>query len=263
MTLHTNPEDRPEHAAPARPPRKVGALLASAIGVAVVLGAYGLRYADRALFAPAPSGPPPVIGADQGPVKEQPKDRGGMVVPGQNMIILNGDAARPKVEQLLPPPETPLASPRPPQAAQAAAPPTPQQQAAVPAVAPSPPQAAAPKPQPAPAVPAAKPTPPAVPPQVASAPPSLGGLPGSKGGWYLQLGSVRSQEAAQAEWTRLKSAQPDLLGALAANSARVDLGPDKGVYYRIVAGPIADQSAATRTCSTLKQRNVACILLKP
>jgi hypothetical protein len=77
------------------------------------------------------------------------------------------------------------------------------------------------------------------------------------------LGAVRTTEAAQQSWTQLKTAQPDILGNLPANAVRVDLGADRGVFYRIMAGPIADEASATRSCNALKQRNVACILVKP
>jgi len=95
-----------------------------------------------------------------------------------------------------------------------------------------------------------------------AAPPPAAALPPGKG-YFLQLGALRSVEAAQASWTRLKSAQPDILGALPANAVKIDLGPERGVYYRVMAGPIADETSATQSCNTLKQRHVACILVKP
>ncbi len=93
-------------------------------------------------------------------------------------------------------------------------------------------------------------------------PPPAQALPPGKG-YFLQLGALRSTAAAQATWTRLKTAQPDILGSLPANAVRVDLGAERGVFYRIMAGPIADESSATRACNTHKERHVACILVKP
>jgi hypothetical protein len=43
---------------------------------------------------------------------------------------------------------------------------------------------------------------------------------------------------------------------------RVDLG-DRGIFYRIQAGPVADAAAAERTCNELKRRGVGCLLVKP
>jgi cell division septation protein DedD len=81
-------------------------------------------------------------------------------------------------------------------------------------------------------------------------------------GYRLQLGAVRTEEAAKQEWQRLQRAQSDLLGKLSLTAARVDLG-DKGIFYRIQAGPIADGAEAAQSCATLKSRNVGCVLVKP
>src|SRR6185437_15538185 len=154
---------------------------------------------------------------------------------------------RAAVEHLLPPPEKPL--PRP--------------------TAPPPPVA---KPEiaqgPAPAVPeGGTPAVPVAPPAVkltggpkptaaqATAP---RGMPAQAGAARIQLGAVRSEEAARHEWDRIRRANSDLLGSLSATPARADLG-EKGVYYRIQTGPIAD---ADRICGELKRRNVGCIIAR-
>jgi len=80
-------------------------------------------------------------------------------------------------------------------------------------------------------------------------------------GTRLQLGSLRSEDAARQEWERIKRKNSDLLGNLSATPVRAELG-DKGVYYRIQAGPIADLAAAERICGELKQRNIGCILAR-
>jgi len=71
-----------------------------------------------------------------------------------------------------------------------------------------------------------------------------------------------TQEGAAQEWERLKRQNADLLGALSVATERVDLG-DKGIFYRIQAGPLADGAEADRICSALRQRNVGCLLVKP
>jgi len=80
-------------------------------------------------------------------------------------------------------------------------------------------------------------------------------------GTRLQLGSLRSEDAARQEWERIKRKNSDLLGSLSATPVRADLG-DKGIYYRIQAGPIADPAAAERICGELKQRSIGCILAR-
>jgi len=77
----------------------------------------------------------------------------------------------------------------------------------------------------------------------------------------VRLGSLRTPEAAREEWARLKRENADLLGGLKANAVAVDLG-EKGIYYRIMAGPFADAAAAERLCQELKQRNRGCILAR-
>ena len=80
-------------------------------------------------------------------------------------------------------------------------------------------------------------------------------------GTRLQLGSVRSEDEARQEWERIKRKNADLLGTLSVTPIRADLG-DKGIYYRVVAGPVADPAAAERICSELKQRSVGCIVAR-
>jgi hypothetical protein len=224
----------------------------------------------------------PVLHADERPVKVPPANPGGMEVPDQDMYILNRD--RPvdsRVEQLLPPPETPLPRPTPPASTMMVPPP-----ATAPAVAASPEPPAAPAaaaasaPPPSVAAPAAAPPVVTAPPVVAIAPPPPAAVvpaappaampasvaPASKAaagaGYRLQLGAVRTAAAAQQEWTRLKREQGEILGALDAEARRVDLG-ERGIYYRIIAGPIGDAAAAEHACDELKRHKVGCLLVKP
>jgi cell division septation protein DedD len=81
-------------------------------------------------------------------------------------------------------------------------------------------------------------------------------------GYFLQLGAGRSAEAAKQEGERLRQRQADLLGTLSLITPRVDLG-ERGTFYRIQVGPIADAAQAERRCNELKRRGVGCILVKP
>lgn len=80
--------------------------------------------------------------------------------------------------------------------------------------------------------------------------------------WRIQLGSVRSAEGARQEWAHLQSEHPDLLGALALDVRRVDLGPGKGVFYRIQGGPLSDKEAANALCGRLKAVRVGCLAVE-
>ena len=80
-------------------------------------------------------------------------------------------------------------------------------------------------------------------------------------GLRLQLGAARSESEARGEWERLQHQNADLLGKLSGVAIRADLG-DKGVYYRIQTGPVADASAADRICGEMRQRRLACIIVR-
>ncbi|MCH7554784.1 MAG: hypothetical protein IIC08_02105, partial [Proteobacteria bacterium] len=80
------------------------------------LGGLGWLAYER-ITAIDPSAPP-LIRADDGPIKIRPKDPGGMAVPDQDKLIyqtLDGGVVEETVERLLPPPEEPLPPPEPPE----------------------------------------------------------------------------------------------------------------------------------------------------
>jgi hypothetical protein len=78
----------------------------------------------------------------------------------------------------------------------------------------------------------------------------------------LQLGALKTEEAAKNEWLKLQRQNSDVLGKLSLSISRVELAA-KGTYYRIQAGPIADEAKAAQDCSALTSRKIACILVKP
>ena len=43
---------------------------------------------------------------------------------------------------------------------------------------------------------------------------------------------------------------------------KADLGA-KGVFYRLRAGPLADEKAARQLCRELTKRQVGCLIIKP
>lgn len=259
------------------------ALVVCGFGV-IVLNAYNQGQKSNG------DGVVPLIQADNAPTKVRPDQPGGMDVPNQDKLIYDrlapGQNAPSNVERLLPPPEAPMARPEPPppppaqqtesmlpEGAPPAAPlaPTPAPRAPVQQVAPDiqpPPIVAQRPPTPlTPAAPAApvqqaKPAAPSPPPaNVASVPPPASASPAAAGSMRVQLGAVRSREAAQQEWERLQKANKDLLGKLTLNVSQANLG-DRGTFYRVQAGPVGDQQAASDLCAKLKARNVSCIIVK-
>ncbi len=236
-------------------PRRV---LATALAL-LVMGLFGgglwfayIQGTRHAGGGDAASGTIPLIRADERPTKVKPEKPGGMEIPDRDKLIYN--PTRPAVERLLPPPEKPLPRPAPPPPS-----PSPQREhpaataSSTPASPPAPPPAAIPQAQQSAAAPPGKPPPPQ------AAPPKTAGT--GAGGARLQLGSVRSEDAARQDWERIRRKNTDLLGTLSVTPVRADLG-EKGVYYRILTGPVADQAAAERICSELKQRSVGCIVAR-
>lgn len=254
--LYVDPRDEE----PAAPPRQVLRILGALLVMGVFAGGLWFAYFEgaRHMAGSSDSGAIPLIRADAQPIKVKPAEPGGMHVPDRNMLIYGDGQGRPEVEHLLPPPEQPMALP-------VAPPPGPP---ATPA-----PQTAAAPPLP---VPAAEPatstgaspaTPRPVQSQVLQARPQPAqprpARPESEpaGGLRLQLGAVRSAGMARAEWDRLKRTNPDLLGHLTAVAVRADVG-DRGVYYRIQTGPIANSAVAERLCGELRQRHLGCMIVR-
>jgi hypothetical protein len=254
----------------------------------------GKRHAGEA----AATADIPLIRADTRPFKVKPDHPGGMQIPDRDLLIYG--ERRPQVEHLLPPPEQPMARPTPPPAIIAPPPTVTPAMPQSPAQAAAPTAGAAPQLQTAPlpeaTVPPAAPSAAVPAPKAATAPANSGGnatrvnasadpigdkiqelavlsgaspgrstaervAAGRPGGLRLQLGAVRTESQARGEWERLKHQNADLLGRLSGVAIRADLG-DKGVYYRIMVGPIADPSTADRLCAGLRQRHLACMIAR-
>ncbi len=214
----------------------------------------------------------PVLKAENGPTRVRPDQPGGMDVPNQDKLIYDrlapgGQTAAPQIERLLPPAEAPVARPPAPVAAPAAPPPV---ATAAPTDLQPPPLGErqvtiAPTPQ---AVPSQPPIPVAPPAPSQAVPPAQAPRPAPTqqaavapipaGAARIQLAAVRSADAAQKEWARLQNNHKDLLGGLSMNIVTADLG-ERGLYYRIQAGPAAD---ANDLCAKLKARNVGCIVVR-
>jgi hypothetical protein len=240
---------------PLRPGRRLPAILLTLAVMALFVGGLWFAYVQGTRHgAGSAQNGVPVIRADDRPTKVKPEDPGGMPVPDQNVLLYGDRLGKATTEKLLPPPEQPMPRPAPP------APPPAKTTAVAPAApAPAPgPEPAAPSPDSAPdrtAAPAAEPKPTVAPKRATSSPQPGGGAA------QVRVGSVRTPDAARTEWQRLKHQNADLLGNLKANAIRVDLG-EKGIYYRIVAGPLADAQAAERLCDELKRRNHGCVLAR-
>lgn len=236
-------------------------------------------------------GPLPVIVAEDGPIKVKPAEEGGLEVPDQDKLIYDNLAEHgeetAKVEQILPGPEEPV-TPPPLATTPGVAEPAPL--SAIEEGAPDAPVGAAPfssAPEPAPpAASTAAPEAPAAVEQAATPPPSaepgattpaqeaaapaaetpepapVAPSPAAGGGWKIQLAAVKSDTGARQEWSRMQKAHSDLLGDMRLTVQRADLG-DKGIFFRIQAGPLPDRTTAEDVCAELKAAKQACLVVKP
>lgn len=81
-------------------------------------------------------------------------------------------------------------------------------------------------------------------------------------GYRIQIGSLRSADAARTAWERQVKKHGAILGELTLLVKRVDLDT-KGVYYRVQAGPFETKAAASEVCDALKRRDVGCFVVRP
>jgi len=220
----------------------------------------------------------PVLTAGSKATREKPSDPGGMKVADIDPLSYDSGRSPPRIENILPEPEKPLPQPVPERhAATGAAAPLANAVATAPPGIAGPPAAARPSPDPAPALPltrkpvtspitAALPSPaPAARAQHGSRRPAdrveTKRKPANPGGYRLQLASLRSSRDAAAVEARLKRSYGDVLGLVGFSIVPVNFG-DRGFYYRVMAGPMSQNSAA-QLCDTLRRRGAACLVARP
>ena len=243
-----------------RPKRRFGMVLTLLVLIGSSAGAGWYFYGDTLLAGG--DGEVPVIRAADGPVKVRPDNPGGMAIPDRDKLVyerLRGSEEELRVERLLPRPEMPLT------------PPAPETEPAEPAkIVPVEKQVAEPIVNPA-TIPRiedeVKVTPPPAPAAPAPVPPkpkarSVAPVDQVKV-YRVQLAAVRTSEAAGSEWARLKKKNGDLLDALTLNVIKIDLGADKGIFYRLRAGPLATEVAAKKLCDQLSARKIGCLIVRP
>lgn len=81
------------------------------------------------------------------------------------------------------------------------------------------------------------------------------------GGYYIQVGSVRSESGADGEWKKIQAKYSSQLGGLKYRTQEANLGA-KGVFYRIQAGPMSKESA-DGICGKIKAQSPgACLVTK-
>ncbi|MDZ4737601.1 MAG: SPOR domain-containing protein [Rhodospirillaceae bacterium] len=232
----------------------------------------------------------PLVEADPTPIKVQPVEEGGMEIPDQDREIFNtldeSSESQEALEQLVPPPEEPVVPEAPEPATAAAEPgaitvdenglpvvaapdpaapaatadaatdvPTDDETAAVAAAL----TAAAARAAAEPAADAA--AEPAA--DVAAEPEAVETASLPAGSYRVQLAAVRSEADARTTWAQLQQKLPELLGDLSLFIERIDLGADKGIFYRVQAVPLADHQTAQKLCGNLAARGQDCLVVRP
>ncbi len=225
--------------APRRPAyRIIRRALAGGFAV-VALAAFGavLIYAYNKSQEHSAGAAPVVLKPQAGAYKVRPDSPGGMAVPDRDKEVYETIAAGPaekKVEHLMPGREEPIA------------PPKPKTKTKTKTIVHAEPSVSAPA-EPAKAPPAA---------------PSKEVDKTSTGANYrVQIASLRSRPAVEEAWKALLGKHRDLLSGLDMSVERADLGPSKGVYFRMRAGPFEDRASARKLCSELTSRKVGCIVV--
>ena len=91
----------------------------------------------------------------------------------------------------------------------------------------------------------------------------LPALAHAEAGYRIQLAAYRTELEARAAWDQLLRANVDLLGGLQTAIERADLGPGRGVYFRLRTSVLESEAAAARLCRELKTRKQDCLIVSP
>lgn len=86
-------------------------------------------------------------------------------------------------------------------------------------------------------------------------------VPAKKGKILIQLGSLKSHDLAEAEWSRVSKKYKDILGGFEPKIQKVDLGAEEGIYHRLRTGPFETVEKAQAACAALKEKKVGCLVI--
>lgn len=78
----------------------------------------------------------------------------------------------------------------------------------------------------------------------------------------VHLASYREMKNLRNDWKRMVKRHPEFLMGLKPRVATVDLGPTKGTFHRLKAGPLPSRKFATRLCKSLRDRGMYCVVMR-
>lgn len=202
---------------------------------------------------------PPLIKAPAGPTKVAPDEPGGLQVPNQDKQVyqaIQTTRSEPKLEQLLPPPEMP-------QPEVEIEPARPANVAVATAGSPAPkPVATASTSTDSPATPPAPAEPDQTIAEVDPAPAVTPQATLAARQFLVQLAAFRDPAPADTVWRQLRRKHPKILGDMKHRLQMIDLGAEKGVFYRLQVDGYATRSAAIDVCEQLKARDQGCLVVR-
>ncbi len=79
-------------------------------------------------------------------------------------------------------------------------------------------------------------------------------------GYAIHLVSLANQESVDGSWAELQESFPDILAEKDLEVRQIDLG-DRGIFYRIHAGPFAASAKAETTCEELRSLQQYCTVV--
>lgn len=81
--------------------------------------------------------------------------------------------------------------------------------------------------------------------------------------WRVQVTSLRLPENAEQHWQNVNADYPEIFAGLDKRIVRADLGPERGVYYRLRIGPFATKEDADLKCQELLDAGLGCLVIWP
>jgi len=80
--------------------------------------------------------------------------------------------------------------------------------------------------------------------------------------YRIQLGSFRNEDDALTHWATVVSRNRAVLEAFSPIVRQADFG-DRGIFYRLQAGPLESSIVAISLCDVLKANAFSCLVISP
>lgn len=82
--------------------------------------------------------------------------------------------------------------------------------------------------------------------------------PQATGSIQIQLGSLKSKDEAEGEWKRLSKKHAEILGNKKHTIQKVDLGSEKGIFYRLRSAGFQSKDKAKAACKMINEQKGSC-----